>query len=348
MSSSPVPVNRQIVLASRPTGGLTSSHFAIVDEAIAEPAPGQLLVRNILLSIDPANRAWMQAATYRDRLEAGQVIDAFTLGEVIGQRNTNVAIGAVVECLHGGWQEYAVVDAEEVRVIDVVAPLQHHMGCLGITGLTAYFGLDRIAKVKCGETLVVSAAAGATGHIVGQLAKLAGARVVGITGSDNKNRFLCEKLGFDAAVNHHSADLKAELDAACPSGIDVYFDNVGGPLLETILRHMNVAGRVACCGVVSQYDTDSPAPGPRGVPGLLITKRLRMEGFLLTDYHDEWHAASSVLADHVTAGRITPVEAPVDGLQHAPQALLDLLAGRNLGKVMVRVADDPKPTGGQT
>ena len=338
--------NCQIVLAARPTGQLTSSHFATTNGAIAEPAPGQLLVRNILLSIDPANRAWMQAATYRDRLEAGQVVDGFTLGEVIAQHDTTVAVGALVECLHGGWQQYAVVDAAEVRVIDVVAPLQHHVGCLGITGLTAYFGLDRIAKVKSGETVAVSAAAGATGHIAGQLAQLAGARVVGITGSDDKNRFLREKLGFDATVNHRTDDLKAHLKVACPQGIDVYFDNVGGPLLETVLRQMNVAGRIVCCGVVSQYDTDTPAPGPRGVPGLLITKRLRMEGFLLTDYRDEWAAASDVLAEHVAAGRIRPVEDVVDGLDHSPQALLDLLAGRNVGKVMVRVADDPQSTGG--
>lgn len=337
--------NRQIVLATRPNGQLASTHFATTEAAFAKPAPGQLLVRNILLSIDPANRAWMQAATYRDRLEAGQVVDGFTIGQVITQCDTAIAVGAVVECLHGGWQQYSVVNADEVRVIDVVAPLQHHMGCLGITGLTAYFGLERVAQVEAGETLAVSAAAGATGHIVGQLARLRGARAVGITGSDDKNRFLRDQLGFDATVNHRSAELKHDLRAACPNGIDVYFDNVGGPLLETVLRYMNIRGRVVCCGVVSQYDTDHPAPGPRGVPGLLITKRLRMEGFLLTDYRTEWQAASGVLAEHVEAGRITPVEDLVYGLEQAPRALLDLLAGRNIGKVMVRVADDPLPTG---
>jgi NADPH-dependent curcumin reductase CurA len=333
--------NRQVLLKERPSERLEESHFTLDDRELGAPRPGEVLVRNILLSIDPANRAWMQAATYRDQLESGCVMDGFTLGQVVEGNATDIPTGAIVECMHGGWQEYAALPASEVRVINVDAPLQRYMGVLGITGLTAYFGLREVGRPKAGETVLVSAAAGATGHIVGQLAKLQGARVVGISGSDEKNTILEDKLGFDATVNHRSQTLADDLRSACPNGVDVYFDNVGGPLLERALRIMNAGGRIVCCGVVSQYDTGSPAPGPRGVPGLLVTKRLRMEGFLLPDFRDEWVQATRELAKHLAAGRITPLEHVVDGLDNAPRALIDLLGGRNLGKTMVRICPDP-------
>jgi NADPH-dependent curcumin reductase CurA len=333
--------NRQVLLRERPSERLDASHFALVDGEVGVPSAGEVLVRTILLSIDPANRAWMQAHTYRDQLEAGGVMDGFTLSQVIDGNDTDIPTGAIVECEHGGWQEHAALPASGVRVIDVQAPLQRHMGALGITGLTAYFGLLRVGRPKAGETVVVSAAAGATGHIVGQLARLQGSRVVGISGSDEKNAVLKDRLGFDETVNHRSHTLADDLRAACPDGVDVYFDNVGGPLLERMLRNMNVGGRIVCCGVVSQYDTGSPAPGPRGVPGLLVAKRLRMEGFLLPDFRDEWPQATRELAEHLAAGKITPLENVVDGLDNAPRTLIDLLGGRNLGKSMVRICPDP-------
>lgn len=333
--------NRQVLLSERPSERLDESHFSVVNSGVGVPSTGEVLVRTILLSVDPANRAWMQARTYRDQLQAGRVMDGFTLAQVIAQNETDIPTGAIVECEHGGWQEYAVLPASEVRIIDVQAPLQRHLGALGITGLTAYFGLLKVGRPVAGETVVVSAAAGATGHIVGQLARLEGARVVGISGSDEKNAVLKDQLGFDEVVNHRSDTLPDDLRAACPRGVDVYFDNVGGPLLERMLRNMNVGGRIVCCGVVSQYDTSSPAPGPRGVPGLLVAKRLRMEGFLLPDHRDEWPEATRKLAAHLEAGTITPLENVIDGLENAPQTLIDLLAGRNLGKSMVRVSPDP-------
>lgn len=332
--------NRQVVLQRRPSGRLDTSHFDIVEGTVGQPTGDEVLVRTILLSIDPANRAWMQGRTYRAQLESGQVMDGFTLSEVVDDNGTGIPVGTIVEC-QGGWQEFAVLPSAQVRPIEVLGPLEQHMGVLGITGVTAYFGLYRVGRPAPGETVVVSAAAGATGHVVGQLAKLAGARVVGVTGSDDKSALLVEKLGFDAAVNHRSDHLLQELRATCPDGADIYFDNVGGGVLETALRVMNLHGRIVCCGVVSQYDTDSPSPGPRGVPGLLITKRLRMEGFLAPDFIDEWPEATRELAHRVAVGDVVPLATVTNGLESAPQALIGLLAGSNVGKTLVRVAPDP-------
>lgn len=335
-------VNRQVVLAERPTGRLSTSNFALVSSGIPTPAVGEVLVRTILLSIDPANRAWMQGATYRDRLESGEVMAGFTLGEVVSENGTDIPVGTIVDCWDAGWQEYAVLPAKKVRQVEVVASLQHHLGVLGVTGLTAYFGLVEVGGPVHGQTVVVSAAAGATGHVVGQLARAQGARVVGISGSEEKNRVLRDELGFDATVNHRSETLAEDLRAACPDGVDLYFDNVGGSLLELMLRRMKDHGRIVCCGAVSQYDSASPGPGPSGVPGLLITRRLRMEGVLLHDYFARWQEGGKALAGYVERGEIKPLENVISGLDQAPQALVDMLAGCNLGKTMVRVAPDPE------
>ena len=334
------PVNRQVILAALPEGPLVESHFAAAESSVGTPGPGQVLVRNILLSIDPANRAWMQARTYRDQLRPGNVVAGFSVGEVTTQNGTDLPVGAIVAC-QGGWQEYVVLPAAEVEQVEVLDSLRRDLGLLGITGQTAYVGLLCVGRPAPGETVVVSAAAGATGHVVGQLARIHGCRVVGITGSDEKNAILTDRLGFDAVVNHRSESLDQDLRAACPDGVDVYFDNVGGPLLETMLRRMNVGGRIVCCGVVSQYDTASPSPGPRGVPGLLITKRLRMEGFLLPDFAEELPEARRRLAEWAKSGDLIGLDTEVEGLERAPQALIDLLAGRTIGKTMVRLAPDP-------
>jgi NADPH-dependent curcumin reductase CurA len=217
------------------------------------------------------------------------------------------------------------------------------MSVLGVTGLTAYFGLLRVGAVQAGDVVLVSAAAGATGNVVGQIAKLKGCRVVGVTGSNAKNQLLVERLGFDAAVNHRDPTYADDLRRACPDGIDLYFDNVGGPTLELALRLLKLKGRVVCCGAVSQYDTGTPnaADGVRGVPGLIVTKRLRLEGFIVSDYIAEWATATQELAGWVSAGAIAVLEEVVDGLDGAPGALTGLLAGDNVGKRMVRVAPDP-------
>jgi NADPH-dependent curcumin reductase CurA len=228
-----------------------------------------------------------------------------------------------------------------VRPIKVRGQLTHYMSVLGITGLTAYFGLLNVGQPKSGETVVVSAAAGATGNVVGQIARIHGARVIGITGSDDKNRLLVRDLAFDGAVNHRSETLRQDLAGQCPNGIDIYFDNVGGRVLEVALPLMRTHGRIVCCGAVSQYDTGTPAPGPAGVPGQLVVKRLRMEGFLVSDFIGEWLQAEEQLGAWVSEGKLKVLEDVVDGLDAAPSALIGVLAGDNVGKRIVRVAPDP-------
>ncbi|MGH9818417.1 MAG: NADP-dependent oxidoreductase, partial [Candidatus Acidiferrales bacterium] len=320
--------NRQILLAERPSGKLQESHFKAVDSAIGAPGPGELLVRTILLSIDPANRAWMQGRTYREQLGAGEVMAGGALCEVIAAKDAPIPPGAIVWG-EPGWQEYAVLAANRVLPVAVRGPLTHHMSALGITGLTAYFGMLNVAQPRSGETVVVSAAAGATGSVAGQIARIHGARVVGVTGSDDKNAMLERDLGFDATVNHRSQTLRQDLAAACPNGIDVYFDNVGGRVLEAVLPLMKTHGRIACCGAVSQYDSATPAPGPAGVPAQLIVKRLRMEGFLVSDYIGEWGKAQEQLAAWIPSGELKVLEDVVEGLESAPRALIGILAGDN-------------------
>src|SRR5690606_32629431 len=213
----------------------------------------------------------------RARLEEGEVIPGVALGQVIAENGTRLRPGAIVRA-ELGWQDHALLPARSVKEVEPVEPLSHHLSVLDVTGFTAYFGLLDVGRPRPGETVVVSAAAGATGSIVGQIARLAGARVVGITGSQAKAEVLLDQLGFDAVVNHRDDDVRRALRAACPDGVDVYFDNVGGPLLDTVIRTMNERGRIVCCGAASQYDGAAPQAGPASVPGLLVTRRLRMEG----------------------------------------------------------------------
>ena len=282
----------------------------------------------------------MQGRTYREQLGAGEVMAGFTLGQVIAANGASVPVGAIVAC-EAGWQEYAILPPNRLQPVTVRGPLTHHMSVLGVTGLTAYFGLLSVGRPVRGETVVVSAAAGATGSVVGQIARIQGCRVVGVTGSDEKNRLLERDMGFDATVNHRSDSLRDDLAAACPGGIDIYFDNVGGRVLGAVLPLMKTHGRIVCCGVVSQYDSATPAPGPAGVPGQLVVKRLRMEGFLVSDFIGEWAKAQGQLASWVASGELKVLEDVVEGLESAPRALIGILAGDNIGKRIVRVAPDP-------
>jgi NADPH-dependent curcumin reductase CurA len=336
--------HRQVLFAHRPEGPLSTEDFRVVEAPVPHPASGEVLCRTILLSIDPANRAWMQGRTYRDQLAEGSVMAGFTLCEVVDNGDTDLLVGSIVAC-DAGWQEFAVVPAYAVRVIDPVEPLTRSMSVLGVTGLTAYFGLLDVGRPEPGETVLVSAAAGATGNVVGQIARIKGCRVIGITGSEEKNRLLVDELGFDRAVNHRSPDFVDELREACGGLIDLYFDNVGGPILERALGLLRVHGRVVCCGVVSQYDTATPAAGPRGVPGLLVTKRLRMEGFLVSDFLSEWSRATAELGSWLASGELRALEEVIDGLEAAPSALVGMLRGDNVGKLMVRVSPDPTAPG---
>jgi NADPH-dependent curcumin reductase CurA len=337
--------NTYWVVARAPAGKLTSDDFECRTGPIGECGHGEVVVKVLYLSIDAANRAWLQGATYRDQIDTGQTMAGFGLGQVVESRTPGLAPGDLV-LGDLGWQTHARLPATSLERVDPIPRLSHHLSLYGITGLTAHLGLARIGRPEPGETLVVSAAAGATGNLVGQIGRLLGCRVVGICGSEEKVAWLTGPLGFDAAVSHRDPAFADELKAACPSGIDVYFDNVGGPVLESVLRRMNLHGRIVCCGVVSQYDTTSPDPGPRGVPGLLVTKRIRMEGFIVSDLYEHRDAALVELRRWVDDGSLVVTEDVLTGIESAPDGILRLLAGANVGKQLIHVAD-PDPVGEQ-
>ncbi|WP_022979776.1 NADP-dependent oxidoreductase [Ideonella sp. B508-1] len=329
--------NRQWRVATVPNDRLSASNFTLETADRPEPAPGQVLCRVLLISIDAAGRAWFQADTYRRALRPGDVMPGFAIGQVVASRCDGLSPGDIVSG-DLGWQEYAVADGTKLDRIQPSRPLPNYLSVLGVTGLTAFFGLLEAGGARPGETVVVSAAAGATGSIVGQIARLAGCRVVGICGSPEKQRFLTETLGFDAVVNHRDPTLREALRSACPSGADVYFDNVGGRTLEVMMGAMGHGGRIVCCGAVSQYDTNAPMVGVRGVPGYLILRSLTMRGFLLSDYLPRYGAGLKVLERWLADGSLRPMEEVLEGLEEAPEALVGLLNGANLGKRMIRVA----------
>jgi NADPH-dependent curcumin reductase CurA len=330
-------INRQIILAELPHGALTTAHFRLAEGPMPAPAEGQALVRALYVSLDAANRAWMQGATYRSALESGQVMAGGALAEVVESRAANLAPGDLVFA-DTGWQDYAVLPAARLSPLPRTEPLTHLLSVYGVAGLTAYFGLLECGRPRPGETVVVSAAAGSVGSIVGQIAKIKGCRAVGVAGGAAKCALLTSELGFDAAVDYKAGDLRRALRAACPDGIDVYFDNVGGEVFEACLFNMATHGRIACCGAVSQYDGAAPPHGPRGVPGLIVTKRLTLQGFIVSDFDDKRAAALAELKGWVESGRLKVFEDVIDGLEQLPAALVGLLAGQNVGKRMVRVA----------
>jgi NADPH-dependent curcumin reductase CurA len=289
-----------------------------------------------MLSLDPANRAWMMGKTYRDALEPGQVMSGFAIGEVVESKSGGLKAGDIVEG-DWGWQDYAAMPSRRLTKRTTKAPFELLIGPLSITGLTAYFGLLTIGQPKPGDTVLVSAAAGAVGTMAGQIAKLAGCRVVGTAGGQDKCDWLVGDLGFDAAVDYKAGGVYRALRAVCPNGIDVYFDNTGGPVLDAALSLMNLRGRIVCCGNVSQYDVEKPAPGPMAVPGLVVTKRLRLEGFVVMDFFDQRAEAEARLGRWLEEGKIKAIVDIVDGLDKAPQALIGLFEGRNKGKMAVRV-----------
>jgi NADPH-dependent curcumin reductase CurA len=329
-------MNRQWLYAKQPVGKIGVDTFQWHETAIPVPREGEVLVRTRMLSLDPANRAWMMGKTYRDALAPGQVMSGFAIGEVVDSRAAGFAKGDIVEG-DWGWQDYASLAAGRLTRRTLEAPLELLIGPLSVTGLTAYFGLLEVGCPKPGDTVLVSAAAGAVGSMVGQIAKLAGCRVVGTAGGQDKCDWLVRELGFDAAVDYKAGGVRRALAAACPNGIDVYFDNTGGAVLEAALSLMNLRGRIACCGNVSQYDVEKPAPGPMAVPGLIVTKRLRMEGFIVLDFYDRRAEAEARLARWVAEGKIKAVIDIADGLEKAPEALIGLFEGRNRGKMAVRV-----------
>jgi NADPH-dependent curcumin reductase CurA len=329
-------INRQILLVEKPTGKLGPEHFRMVNGSIPEPKDGEAVLRLRYLSLDAANRAWMHGATYRAAVEANTVMSGGGIAEVVASKASNLAPGDIVFG-DTGWQDYAAVPAKHLNKMPKLEPMTHLLSVYGIAGLTAYFGLLHVGKPKEGETVVVSAAAGSVGSIVGQIAKIKGCRVVGIAGGKDKCHWLTSELGFDAAVDYKDGGTYKALRSAAPNGIDVYFDNVGGDILEACLPQMNNRGRIACCGAISQYDGVPSAHGPRGVPGLIVVKRLIMQGFIVMDFMDQRNAALVDLQSWVSSGKLKVQEDVIDGLENAPSALIGLLAGENRGKRMIRV-----------
>jgi NADPH-dependent curcumin reductase CurA len=332
----PAAANRQILLAEIPRGKLAPEHFRLVESQTPAPDEGQVLVRVRYISLDAANRAWMQGATYRDAVTAGSVMAGGALAEVIESKASGFASGDLVFA-DTGWQDYAVLGARRLAKLPKLEPITHLLSVYGIAGLTAYFGLLRIAEPKAGETVVVSAAAGSVGSLVGQIAKIKGCRAVGIAGGGQKCDWLVRELGFDAAVDYKAGNLFKDLKAAAPTGIDVYFDNVGGDILEACLFPMNAGGRVSCCGAISAYDGAAPPAGPRGIPGLAVVKRLTLKGFIVMDFMAERDKAVADLTSWVATGKLKVEEDVIDGLENTPAALIGLLAGENRGKRMVKV-----------
>ncbi len=329
--------NRQILLVETPKGKLIPQNFSLSNGAIPTPKDGEILLKVKLISLDAANRAWMQGATYRSAVEAGTVMAGGSISEVVESKAPGFAAGDLVFA-DTGWQEYAALPAKAAQKLPAMEPVSHLLSVYGIAGLTAYHGLLDVGKPKAGETVVVSAAAGSVGSIVGQIAKLKGCTVIGIAGGDDKCELLKSELGFDHAINYKKEAVGKALRAAAPKGIDVYFDNVGGDILEACLFGMNNYGRIACCGAVSQYDGAPPAHGPRGIPGLIVVKRLTLQGFILTDFNDRREEALADLQSWVAQGKIKVREDILTGLENTPQALIGLLAGENIGKRMVRVS----------
>lgn len=333
--------NRRYLLHHRPTGALTADVFERVEEALPGAGPGELLVRNLYLSLDPANRGWINdVPTYRAPVELGGVMAGFAIGRVVASNREGFAPGDLVEG-DGGWQDYCLYGSgDEVRPLPAGSDPLTRMSLTGVTGKTAYWGLLDIGQPQAGECVVVSAAAGAVGMIAGQIAKLKGCRTVGVAGGPEKCAWLTGELGFDAAIDYKNDHLGRALRSTCPDGVDVYFDNTGGDILQAALFNMNQGGRIVCCGVVSQYDTATPVPGPHGLPGLLVIRRLKMEGFIVMDYDARAAEAEADLTKWADAGQIKVKLDILDGLDAAPGGLIGLLAGANTGKRVVRIAEE--------
>lgn len=331
--------NRQITIASLPTDTLSPDHFAMTESPMPVPQDGEVLLRVILMSIDAANRSWMKGATYRAAVQAGDAMPTYAICEVMESNSPKIAIGDIVAA-EATWSNYVTANARQVQKLPALEPLSHLMSVYGIAGKTAFHGLMSVGNPLPGETVLVSAAAGSVGGYVGQIAKALGCRVVGIAGGPDKCKWVQDELGFDACIDYREAGLSKALAAACPDGVDIYFDNVGGKILESSLNFMNEKGRVVCCGAISQYDTDTPT-GPRNLPGVIVVKRLKMEGFIVMDFAHNDTKAVRALQTWVASGQIKVTEDIIDGLENAPAALIGLLAGDNKGKRLVRVATDP-------
>ena len=337
-----MPTNRQILLDNRPQGEATLANFKLVTTETPALQDGQVLVRHHYLSLDPYMRGRMnESKSYAASQPLGEVMIGGTVGEVVESRNAKYAVGDKVVGM-GGWQEYSVVDANApgaLRKVDTThVPLSHYLGAVGMPGVTAWYGLNRIIAPKVGQTLTVTAASGAVGSAFGALAKARGCRVVGVAGGPDKCRYVTDELGFDACIDHRQhGDLKSmstALKEACPDGIDGHFENVGGTILDAVLLRANAFARIALCGMIAGYDGQ---PLPMANPALLLINRIRLEGFIVSEHMDVWPEALAELGQLVATGRLRPRETIAQGIEAAPQAFLGLLKGKNFGKQLVKM-----------
>ena len=332
--------NRVWRLRKRPVGALTDDVLSLEEEGIPEPGAGECLMRLNYLSLDPTNRVWMSDMDqYMPPVALGDPMRGVVCGTVVKSNNPDIAVGDIVSGL-GEWADYQIGRAGMVNPMGDTGPVAaiDAFGMMAVVGPTAYFGLLDLGEPKPGETVVVSAAAGAVGSIVGQIAKIKGCRAVGLAGSDDKCKWITEELGFDAAVNYKTEDVGAALRAACPDGIDVYFDNVGGDILDACLKQMNLGGRIPTCGLISQYNATEEVPGPMNYP-MILMQRLKVQGFIVLDYADRYPEAIAALGGWMAEGKLKARLDVVDGLENALDALKKLFTGANTGKLMVRVED---------
>jgi NADPH-dependent curcumin reductase CurA len=336
--------NRQVLLRRRPTGTPTTADFEIADGPVPDPGEGEALVRSIYLSLDPYMRGRMSATrSYAKPVDIGAVMEGRVVGQVVRSRGPSVCEGDYV--LGGsGWQLFSAVPAGALTKLDPQeAPLSTALGVLGMPGLTAYVGLSEIGRPQRSETVVVSAASGAVGAVVGQLAKREGAHVVGIAGGSDKCRYVESEFGFATCIDHRLADLGAALDRACPDGIDVYWENVGGAVQQAVFPRLNDFGRMVMCGMVSEYNDLEPRPGPNLMPA--VRKRLRIQGFIVSDHWQRFGEYRAMAAPLLRSGELKYREDIVEGLDRAPEAFIGLLQGHNFGKLLVKLGDDPTARG---
>lgn len=335
-------MNQQWRLVSRPVGLIKESDFQWTEETLPVPGDGELLVRIIYLSLDPAIRGWVNdVKSYMPPVALGEVMRGIALGVVEQSRHPKFKAGELVQGLLG-WQTHALSDGRGLARLprEGVPDLTAYLGLLSMVGPTAYFGLLDVGKPRAGDTLVVSAAAGAVGSVVGQIGKIKGCRVVGIAGSEEKCRWITEALGFDAAINYKTEDVRGQLKRHCPQGIDVFFDNVGGAILDSVLTRINVKARIVICGLISQYNAQKPVPGPYHF-STILTQRARVQGFVIGDYLDRIQEAVADLKKWLAQGKIQFRVHVVEGLEKAPQAVNMLFDGSNEGKLMVKVSEEP-------
>jgi hypothetical protein len=334
-------VNRQWRLIARPQGMVKKSDFEWREEPIPTPMEGEVLVKQIHLSLDPANRIWMnEQDSYMPAVVLGDVMRGFGLGIVVDSKDANFKKGDFVQAMVG-WQDYVSLPGKTLTPVPKLPiPLTTYLGLLGHIGMTAYFGLLDITHPKEGETLVVSGAAGAVGSLVGQIGKIKGCHVVGIAGTDEKCQWLKDELGFDGVINYKTENVSERLKELCPKGIDVYFENVGGEILDAVLSQINKRARISLCGLISGYNAEKPKPGPYYFPNILV-KSAKIEGFIVTDYLDRAQEAMMNLGQWFMEGKLKFKIDVVDGLENAPLAINKLFDGSNQGKLIVKISEDP-------